>query len=233
MVQNQSAAFANRQLAREINREARNDPNSPYAGKFVGIAHGQVVVVADSLDEVAEQLRRVEADPAKTFCIEAGVDYDAVQEIWNRVNMPRQQWPLENGRPVIEIALTLASSVQSVPRVLLADTGAGSDHAGFELILEEADCLGCGGIPAQAVMLGGAYAGAFPVYLVRVQIPQLNFDHHVARWRCANASGPEWNPVFPLLEPFFIRQFRRRYDVRSGNVNGRGLVEVAWRTVCV
>lgn len=73
---------ANRKLARQINDEARKNPRSPYAGKFVGIANGQVVVVADNLDEIARQLRRSEPDTTKTFCIEAGVDYDAVKEIW-------------------------------------------------------------------------------------------------------------------------------------------------------
>ena len=34
----------NRELAERINREARKDPTSPYAGKYVGIANGEVVV---------------------------------------------------------------------------------------------------------------------------------------------------------------------------------------------
>jgi len=29
-------------LSRQINHEARSNPHSPYAGKFVGILHGQV-----------------------------------------------------------------------------------------------------------------------------------------------------------------------------------------------
>ena len=82
MVTNNSIAAANQRLARQINLEARSDPSSPYAGKFVGIANGQVVVVADNLDDVAMQLRRAEPDPSKTFCIEAGLDYDAVQDVW-------------------------------------------------------------------------------------------------------------------------------------------------------
>jgi hypothetical protein len=82
MVTNHSIAAANQRLARQINREAQSDPNSPYAGKFVGIANGQVVVVADNLDDVATQLRSAEPDPSKTFCIEAGLDYDAVQDVW-------------------------------------------------------------------------------------------------------------------------------------------------------
>ncbi len=72
----------NRELARRINAEARSNPQSPYAGKFVGIANGQVVVVTDDLDELARRLREVEPDPTKTFGVEASRDYDHVDEIW-------------------------------------------------------------------------------------------------------------------------------------------------------
>ncbi len=71
----------NRELARQINEEARGNPQSPYAGKFVGIANG-AVAVADNWDDLAERLRQAEPDVSKTFCLEASVDYDAVQEIW-------------------------------------------------------------------------------------------------------------------------------------------------------
>lgn len=71
----------NEQLADQINRDARDNPQSPYAGKFVGIANGQVVVVADDLDEIARHLRQAEPDPSNTFCIEAGIDYEQVQDI--------------------------------------------------------------------------------------------------------------------------------------------------------
>ena len=73
---------ANQELAQQINREARDDPNSPYAGKLVGIANGQVVVVADSWREVMECLRQVEPDPAKCYCVDASADYERVEEIW-------------------------------------------------------------------------------------------------------------------------------------------------------
>ncbi len=73
----------NRELARQVNDEARRNPNSPYAGKFVGIANGQVVVVGDNLDEVIRGLRQVEPDPQRVFCLEAGLDYDEIQEIWS------------------------------------------------------------------------------------------------------------------------------------------------------
>lgn len=82
MAGNQSTAAANERLARQINRDARQNPSSPYAGKLVGIAHGQVVVVADSWADVVERLRQVESDPAQCYCLDASADYDRVEEIW-------------------------------------------------------------------------------------------------------------------------------------------------------
>lgn len=82
MVHNGSVKELNRRIAREINSEARQDPQSMYAGKFVGIASGRVVAVANSWDELIPQLRQVEPDPQKTLCLEAGLDYEEVQEIW-------------------------------------------------------------------------------------------------------------------------------------------------------
>ena len=73
----------NGDVARRINQEARTNPNSPYAGKFVGIANGQVIVVAESWREVSLRLRQVEPDPAKCLCIEASADYESVHEIWS------------------------------------------------------------------------------------------------------------------------------------------------------
>jgi hypothetical protein len=68
-------------LADEINAEARRNPQSPYAGKFVGIVAGQVVVVAEDWDAAGRCLREMKADPTKTFCIEASHDYSQVEEI--------------------------------------------------------------------------------------------------------------------------------------------------------
>lgn len=72
----------NRELADKLAEEGKNNPQHPYAGKFVGIANGQVVVAADNWDEVLRVLRQVEADPSKTFGVEVGRDYDVVEEIW-------------------------------------------------------------------------------------------------------------------------------------------------------
>ena len=79
----------NRELADQINNEALSNPQSRYAGKFVGIANGQVVVVADDLDEMAKRLEQIEPDPAKRFSVEASRDYNEVVEIWSFVECPR------------------------------------------------------------------------------------------------------------------------------------------------
>lgn len=81
MKANGSVLSLNKKLARKINREARANPKSPYAHKFVGIANGKVVVVADSWREVDLRLREVEPDPAKCYGVEASADYERVEEI--------------------------------------------------------------------------------------------------------------------------------------------------------
>ncbi len=92
--------------------------------------------------------------------------------------MARVTWLLRHGRPSVEIVLSLASG-HPHPRTLLADTGAGSRSAAFELLLDEHDCLLCGGTPDQPVQLGGAYSGSFPTYVLPVRLPALGFDKAV------------------------------------------------------
>jgi hypothetical protein len=72
----------NRELAERINEEAKNNPHSPYAGKFVGIANGQVVVVTDDSDSLYYRLKEIEPDPRKVFGVEASRDYSKVEYIW-------------------------------------------------------------------------------------------------------------------------------------------------------
>ena len=72
----------NRELAKKINEEALRNTQSPYANKYVGLANGQVVVVADDLEELVNGLQQAEPDPAKTFGIEASRDYTVVEYIW-------------------------------------------------------------------------------------------------------------------------------------------------------
>jgi len=93
--------------------------------------------------------------------------------------MPRALWPLLHDRPIIQVILTLVQGSQEVSRSLLADTGAGTAKSGFELLLVEQDCLQCGGIPLQGVILGGAFVGAYPAYLIQVRIPLIGFDQAI------------------------------------------------------
>jgi hypothetical protein len=102
--------------------------------------------------------------------------------------MPRATWPLRQGSPAIEVVLAMGAGSQPFSLFLLADTAAGNSASHFDLILEESDCLLCGGTPWRDVRLGGAYVGIFPLYHVRVQIPQLGFDATVL------AAGVPTNP---------------------------------------
>ena len=71
----------NRQLADRLYAEAQRDPQSPYAGKKVGIANGKVFVVADDWNEIDRELELAEPDPAKTFCIDMAADYQKTEYI--------------------------------------------------------------------------------------------------------------------------------------------------------
>ncbi len=72
----------NRELADKLAQEVTQDPQSPYVGKFIGIANGQVVVITDDLNELGARLRQADPDPANCFWFEGGFDYSQVQEIW-------------------------------------------------------------------------------------------------------------------------------------------------------
>jgi hypothetical protein len=93
--------------------------------------------------------------------------------------MASVRWPLISGRPAVQVILTHARTGQSITRNLLADTGAGSRRTRVDLLLDEQDCLRCGGSAHQSIVLGRAYPGSFPTYVVRVKLPALAFDHHV------------------------------------------------------
>ena len=83
MVNDTSIGEANERLARLINQEGREDANSPYAHKYVGIANGKVVVIADSLREVDLRLDEVEPDPANCRIVDTIGDYETIQDIWS------------------------------------------------------------------------------------------------------------------------------------------------------
>jgi hypothetical protein len=125
--------------------------------------------------------------------------------------MARALWPLLLDRPVVEIQLTSGS--RQVKRTVLADTGAGTAKVDMDFVLDENDCLLGGGIPLHTAALGGAYQGSFPVYLVRVQIPALNFDHHV------HAVGVPTPP--PGLDGIACFRFLNRFGY--GNFGNRAV----------
>ncbi|MBI3822359.1 MAG: hypothetical protein HY289_06735 [Planctomycetes bacterium] len=93
--------------------------------------------------------------------------------------MARVQWQLRNDRPVIQVMLALAPGGQKVTRTVLADTGAGAANDPFEFVLDEIDCLLCGGTPLKTVTLGGAFTGVHPIYAIPIEIPALNFSDNV------------------------------------------------------
>jgi hypothetical protein len=125
--------------------------------------------------------------------------------------MPRVEWPLRNGRPWVEVVLTLAPAGQPLVRALLADTGAGSSNSIFDLILDEVDCVLCGGIPGASVALGGAYVGSFPLYDVSVQIPTLGFAKNLRVVGVpALLAGFEGIACFSFLNRFHYGNFGDR-----------------------
>ena len=71
----------NRELGDKVLVDAKQNPQA-YPGKYVGIANGQVVIVTDDLSELVRRVKQVEPDPAKTFGVVIGCDYDKVYEIW-------------------------------------------------------------------------------------------------------------------------------------------------------
>lgn len=83
MVRDASIREVNDRLAEQIARDARDNPNSPYAHKYIGIANGKVVVVGDSLREIDLRLDEVEPDPANCRIVDTIGDYATVQEIWS------------------------------------------------------------------------------------------------------------------------------------------------------
>ena len=173
MAASSTAQDCNRELARQINEEARDNPqfcrNCQWRGRR---RRGQ-------LGRFSAALAPVRARHRQDFLPGSGRGLQRRSRNLGTRLMPRQQWPLLHDRPQVQVTLVAAADGQPAQRNLLADTGAGTAYAGFEIILEEQDCLIAGGIPSQPVVLGGAYKGSYSVYLIRVQIPSLGFDHYV------------------------------------------------------
>jgi hypothetical protein len=72
----------NEALVQKVNQEGLTNPKSPYAGKWVGIANGKVVAIADTPDDAVREVKKIEPDPARVRLIEASRDYTVVEYIW-------------------------------------------------------------------------------------------------------------------------------------------------------
>jgi hypothetical protein len=108
----------------------------------------------------------------------------------------------------VEIVLTQTQDGRPYPRTLLAETGAGSQTVSIDLILDEHDCLLCGVVLFPPIRLGGAYAGLFPVYELRVQILALGFDQAVrAVGVAATPAGFDGIACFRFLNRFTYGNF--------------------------
>jgi hypothetical protein len=81
MSRQNSVLAINERLAAKIRREGKQNPNSPYANRFVGIADGKVVVIADSLTDVSKRLRKIEPDSSRCYVVDVAADYDRVYEV--------------------------------------------------------------------------------------------------------------------------------------------------------
>ena len=80
-MEDQEVFQLNCEVAGRINREALADPSSPYAGKFVGIVNGQVVLVDADLDTALSRLRALEGNNRRRCLIEASRDYSRVEQV--------------------------------------------------------------------------------------------------------------------------------------------------------
>jgi hypothetical protein len=122
--------------------------------------------------------------------------------------MGRVVWPLLHDRPIIEIVLSPISGSQPLVRQLIADTGGGTAQDPIELLLRENECLLCGGVLSHAITLYGVLSGPVPVYMLRVQIPALNFDEDLpAAGIPACPAGFDGIAGFRLLNRFTYGNF--------------------------
>jgi hypothetical protein len=81
MEKNGSIRSINERLARKIRREGKGNPKSPYANRFVGIANGTVVIVADTHSEMIKQLRKIEPDASRCYAVDVAADYDRTYDV--------------------------------------------------------------------------------------------------------------------------------------------------------
>ena len=71
----------NWQIALQINREARANPDSPYANQCITVLNGEVVAQGKDLDEMTANLHALGVDTAQSVYIYTALDYDRIYNI--------------------------------------------------------------------------------------------------------------------------------------------------------
>jgi len=104
--------------------------------------------------------------------------------------MARIIWPLQDGQPVVHLYLREGKTGILLPRVLLADTGAGDSTNITELVIAENDGARFGGRYLGDMGAGGAVQGVFPVRRVLIEMPALNVSRIVAAMIVPSAQLP-------------------------------------------
>ena len=80
MTTTKSIEEVNREVGDQVLADAKRDPQK-YAGRYVGIANGKVVVVTSDLREYVRYLKEVEPNPANTYGVDLQYEYSKVYEI--------------------------------------------------------------------------------------------------------------------------------------------------------
>ncbi len=81
MTETKTIGEINRELGEWVLDEAKRNRQA-YAGRFVGIANGKVVIATDDLNELARKLDEADPDNAATYSVILDYDYSKPFEIW-------------------------------------------------------------------------------------------------------------------------------------------------------
>lgn len=117
--------------------------------------------------------------------------------------MPIASWELVRNRPAIRLSIVDPTTGRTHPRILLADTGAGTKSAPFEVLMDEDDCLLFADRPGEMFRLTGAYSGNFRAYFLLLRVDEFDLVREIS------AIGVEHTPAgFDGIAGFrFLRRF--------------------------
>jgi hypothetical protein len=120
-------------------------------------------------------------------------------------------WTLRNGCPIVEVEFIHDGNVSR--RVLLADTGFGSEETFFQIVLTESDCRLFKGAPCGTAPVIGAVEGTYPTYMVKVQVRSLRWQRHIfalavpSMPNSVSAKDLDGIACFPFLNQFGYGNF--------------------------